>query len=51
MTLKGRITKVWSICGNSGDSDKIDVCRTGDKYDSCREDTSKKSREESRQAR
>ena len=29
-----------SICGNLGESDKISISKTGDEYDSCREDTS-----------
>jgi hypothetical protein len=33
-------TKMWSICGNLGESDKISVSKTGDEYDPCGEDTS-----------
>jgi hypothetical protein len=39
-TLKGRTTEMWSICSNLGESDKISISKTGDEYDSCREDIS-----------
>jgi hypothetical protein len=36
-----------SICGNLAESDKIGASKTEDKHDTCREDISQESREES----